>query len=81
MLDELNESNRQLAEAHKKIASENAVLRNQVQRLRIEIDTGRRDKEVTEIAETDYFQTLRSRAQEMRARNKVAGKNSGIHCE
>ena len=81
MLDELNESNRQLEEAHKKIASENAVLRDQVQRLRIEIDTGRRDKEVTEIAETDYFQTLRSRAQEMRARNKLAGKNSGLYGE
>jgi hypothetical protein len=77
MLADLNEANRQLAEAHKKIASENEVLRDQVQRLRIEIDTSRRDKEVSEIAETDYFQTLRSRAQEMRARHKGAGEISG----
>jgi hypothetical protein len=71
MLAELNEANRQLGEAHKLIASENAVLRDQVQRLRIEIDYSRRDKEVSEIAETDYFQTLRSRAQEMRGRFKT----------
>jgi hypothetical protein len=76
MLAELNEANRQLAEANKKVASENAVLRDQVQRLRIEIDVSRRDKEVSEIAETDYFQTLRSRAQEMRARHKAAGQTT-----
>lgn len=71
MLAQLNEANRQLAEAHKLISSENAVLRDQVQRLRIEIDYSRRDKEVSEIAETDYFQTLRSKAQEMRGRFKT----------
>jgi hypothetical protein len=72
MLADLNEANRQLGEAHKVIASENAVLRDQVQRLRIEIDTSRRDKEVSEIADSDYFQTLRGRAQEMRDRFKSA---------
>jgi hypothetical protein len=77
MLADLNEANRQLGEAHKLIASENAVLRDQVQRLRIEIDTSRRDKEVSEIAETDYFQTLRSRAQEMRGRFKTAPSETG----
>jgi hypothetical protein len=70
MLAELNEANRQLAEAHRQIASENEVLRDQVQRLRIEIDVGRRDKEVSEIAESDYFQTLRTRAREIRERFK-----------
>ena len=70
MLAELNEANRQLAEAHRQIASENQVLRDQVQRLRIEIDVSRRDKEVSEIAESDYFQTLRARAKEIRDRFK-----------
>jgi hypothetical protein len=69
-LADLNEAHRQLGEAHKKVASENAGLRHEVQKLRIEIDHGRRDKEVSEIAETDYFQMLRSRAQEMRGRYK-----------
>jgi hypothetical protein len=77
MLAELNEANRQLSEAHKLIASENVVLRDQVQRLRIEIDYSRRDKEVSEIAETDYFQTLRSRAQEMRGRFKAGPLKTG----
>ena len=77
MLADLNEANRQLGEAHKLIASENAVLRDQVQRLRIEIDYSRRDKEVSEIAETDYFQTLRRRAQEMRGRFKVEKPEAG----
>jgi hypothetical protein len=71
MLAELNEANRQLAEAHRRIASENEVLRDQVQRLRIEIDVTRRDKEVSEIAETDYFQSLRTRAREIRERFKA----------
>jgi enamine deaminase RidA (YjgF/YER057c/UK114 family) len=76
MLADLNEANRQLAEAHRKISSENEVLRDQVQRMRIEIDVSRRDKEVSEIEGTDYFQTLRSRAQEMRGRYKEKSRSS-----
>jgi hypothetical protein len=68
MLSDLNEANRQLAEAHKIIASENDVLRDQVQRLRIEIDYAKRDREVSEIVESDYFQALRTRARDMRGR-------------
>jgi hypothetical protein len=77
MLADLNEAHRQLGEVHKKVASENAGLRHEVQQLRIEIDHGRRDKEVTEIAETDYFQMLRSRAQEMRGRYKQGNGEQG----
>jgi hypothetical protein len=76
MLAELNEANRQLAEAHKLIAKENEVLRDQVQRLRIEIDVARRDKEVSEIADTDYFQSLRTRAREIRERFKGESSSS-----
>ena len=68
MLADLNEAHRQLGVAHQKVSSENLDLRSEVQRLRIEIDYGRRDKEVSEIAETDYFQTLRARARDMRSR-------------
>jgi Mg2+ and Co2+ transporter CorA len=76
MLAELNEANRQLAEAHRQISSENEVLRDQVQRMRIEIDVSRRDREVSEIAGTDYFQTLRSRAQEMRGRYREKSRST-----
>jgi galactose-1-phosphate uridylyltransferase len=76
MLAELNEANRQLAEAHRRIATENEVLRDQVQRLRIEIDVTRRDKEVSEIEETDYFQSLRTRAREIRERFRADSSKS-----
>ncbi len=64
MLDELKESNRQLEDAQRRLSSENVTLRDQRQRLRIEIDQSRKDEEVTQIVETDYFQSLQSRARE-----------------
>lgn len=70
LLDELKETNRQLEEARRKLASENDVLRNQVQRMQIEIDQTRKDQEVSEIVDSDYFQTLQSRAREMRQRHR-----------
>jgi hypothetical protein len=71
LLDELGESNRQLEDAQRRLASENVNLRDQVQRMQIEIDQGRKDREVSEIIETDYFQTLQSRAREMRSRHRA----------
>ncbi|MBF2048549.1 MAG: DUF3365 domain-containing protein [Elainella sp. C42_A2020_010] len=41
-------------------------LRQQIRELRFEIDEGRRQKEVEEITETDYFQELQKQAQEFR---------------
>lgn len=41
-------------------------LKDQVRQLRIEIDDTKKVKQVQEITETDYFQTLRQRAREMR---------------
>jgi hypothetical protein len=67
MLADLNEAHRQLGEAHKRVSQENSGLRSEVARLRIEIDHGKRDKEVSEIVESDYFQVLRARAQDMRS--------------
>lgn len=69
-LDELKETNRQLEEAQRKLAAENVTLRSEVQKLKIEIDQGRKEQEVSEIVETDYFQTLRSKARELRDRHR-----------
>ncbi len=69
MLSELKEANRKLAEAERKLAAENVTLRSEVNRLKIEIDQARKDDEVAEIADTEYFQSLQSRARSMRARN------------
>jgi CheY-like chemotaxis protein len=41
-------------------------LRQEVRELRIEIDAARQERQVAEITETDYFQSLRSRAAELR---------------
>jgi hypothetical protein len=41
-------------------------LRQQVQQLRIELDEVRQARQVAEITETDYFQQLEARAQDLR---------------
>jgi hypothetical protein len=43
-------------------------LRAEVMQLRIEIDKVKRDKQVADITDTDYFKELKSRATEMRTR-------------
>lgn len=45
-----------------------ARLRAQIQQLRIEIDQVRREQKVREIAESDYFRELQTKAREMRER-------------
>ena len=42
-------------------------LKAEVQRLRIEIDQVKKDKEVAEIVESDYFQNLQQKAKDLRA--------------
>ncbi len=43
-------------------------LRDEVHELRVEIDQMKKARQVAEITETDYFRTLRERAQQMRER-------------
>lgn len=70
VIAELRETHRQLEEAHKKLASENVNLKAQVQRLKIEIDQGHKEREVSEITDTDYFRHLQERARHMRNRQR-----------
>jgi Mg/Co/Ni transporter MgtE len=69
MLAELKEANRRLEEANRSVTTENLSLRGEVQRLSIEIDQTRKEREVSEIVETDYFRTLQERARQMRQRH------------
>ncbi len=55
--------------AHQVYAREQQ-LQQQVQQLRIEIDQERRAREVADITESDYFQQLLGRADELRNRIK-----------
>ena len=66
MLAELKEANRRLEEANRSVTTENLSLRGEVQRLSIEIDQTRKEREVSE---TDYFRTLQERARQMRQRH------------
>jgi hypothetical protein len=45
-----------------------AALRQEIDKLKIEIDHSRRERQVSEITETKFFQDLRSKAKEMRSR-------------
>ena len=47
-----------------------AKLKEQVQQLRIEIDQGRKERQVAEITETDYFYQLQQKAANLRQRSK-----------
>lgn len=49
-------------------------LRIQVQKLQIEIDESKRQNQVSEIVDTDFFRDLQSKAEELRAKRR----NSGI---
>jgi CheY-like chemotaxis protein len=48
-------------------------LRQQIEELRIEIDESRKARQVAEITETDYFQTLQQKARKMRGENRESG--------
>lgn len=51
-----------------KIYQREQSLRRQVENLRIEIDEAKKQKQVSEIADTDFFRELRTKAQDMRER-------------
>jgi CheY-like chemotaxis protein len=63
----------QLARTFQKMAHEVRLreerLRQQVQELRIEIDEARQAQKVAEITETEFFRTLRAKADDLRKRN------------
>lgn len=70
----------QLARTFQRMAEEvvarEARLRQQVQELRIEIDEARQAARVAEITGTDYFQDLRSRADDLRRSVRQPDKGS-----
>jgi HAMP domain-containing protein len=53
-----------------KVYQREQTLRRQVEELKIEIDEAKRQKQVSEIVDSDYFQKVQSRALEMRKRRQ-----------
>ncbi|NJP07285.1 MAG: GAF domain-containing protein [Chloroflexaceae bacterium] len=67
-LQQLMESFSSLAAAALEAYIREQELRQEIQQLRIEIDETRRQKEVQEIVETDFFQDLQAKARRLRRR-------------
>jgi hypothetical protein len=53
-----------------KVYQREQTLRKQVEALKIEIDEAKRTRQVSEIAETDFFRDLQAKARGMRKRAK-----------
>ena len=74
LIDDLTETKRQLEVARDKLEVENKGLQREVKQLKIVIDEKQRQEEVDSITDTDYFKTLKDRANDMRQRHR--GKDS-----
>ena len=57
-------------EKAKQVREREQKLKNQIEQLRIEIDEAKRQRQVEQIVETDYFQALRQKARSMREQAK-----------
>jgi len=68
--DELGQLAQVFQDMARQIYAREQQLKQQVQQLRIEIDQARKAREVAEITESDYFQQLLSKADELRNRIK-----------
>src|SRR5438270_11859668 len=68
--DELGQLALVFQEMARQVYAREQQLQQQVQQLRIEIDQERRASEVAEITESDYFQQLLGKAEELRNRIK-----------
>jgi len=68
--DELGQLALVFQEMARQVYAREQHLQRQVQQLRIEIDQERRAREVADITESDYFQQLLGRAEELRNRIK-----------
>ena len=70
---QLGRTNRELQRTIDELTASRArerALRQEVRALKIEIDETKREKQVAEITETDYFQQLADRARQLRKRDK-----------
>ncbi|MBD1913425.1 DUF3365 domain-containing protein [Leptolyngbya sp. FACHB-8] len=66
--DELGQLGRIFQTMVNEVLAREAHLRQQIQTLRIEIDQTRKQKEVDEIVESDYFKELKAKAKQIRKR-------------
>ena len=70
LIAELQETQRQLEAAQKRLKQENTDLRFRLRKLEVRYDEAQASREVSEIAESDYFRELQQRAKSMRTKFK-----------
>ena len=70
--DEINTLSGVFAIMVDKVRLREQALRQQVEELKIEIDEAKRQKQVSEIVDSDFFQGLQERAHTMRQRKRQA---------
>jgi nitrate/nitrite-specific signal transduction histidine kinase len=71
--DELGQLARVFYKMAEELRAREQALRQQVRELSIQVDQVKREKQVKEITENDFFVDLQKRVTEMRARNKREG--------
>lgn len=74
--DELGQMARLFQQMAREVQQRTESLKNQVRELRIEIDEFKRQKQVQEVVETDFFQDLQRKAQQMRKKSGRTGDES-----
>ena len=77
LIAELRETQRQLEAAQKRLRQENTDLRFRLRKLEVRYDEIQANKEVSEIAESDYFRELQQRAKSMRTKFKPRAQDTG----
>lgn len=68
LIDELTETRRQLEAARNRLVDENKDLRGRLKKLEVQYDKEQAQQEIQEIADTDYFRELQTRARTLRER-------------
>lgn len=75
--DEIQTLDRVFESMVNKVYQREQTLRREVEELRIEIDEVKRQKAVGEIVDSEFFQSLRTKAEEMRSQRKQRGTGEG----
>ncbi len=68
----MQETQRQLEVAKIRLQDENSSLRQRIRKLEVDYDKAEANREVSEIAESDYFRDLQQRALTMRNKFKAS---------
>jgi PAS domain S-box-containing protein len=70
IIEDLEKTKEELEIAKKKLALENIELKNELRKVRIEIDHSQKAKDVAEITETEYFKYLQKKAKDLKGEGR-----------